>query len=198
MWRKHHKWYMPWRHVNWRCNSIKSASCLLFFGLKHCYVKTNTCKLIVRSSCHSSERESPILAKSVTDWKQNHLFFHHYFSNFPLWFRRSVGIYVFWLSGIFGADQQNTIFVFFRWKLCTCVGDILHFRIHKFGILYLKNFAFSDVCLSMLSVAPLPIGAPGPLLTWIKTDMEQVSMVTILRGVIINAGWNIVDCPTQL
>ena len=56
------------------------------------------------------------------------------------------------------------------------------------GILYLENFAFSDVCLSMLSVAPLPIGAPGPLLTWIKTDMEQVSMVTILRGVIINAG----------
>ena len=137
MWRKHHKWYMPWRHVNWRCNSIKSASCLLFFGLKHCYVKTNTCKLIVRSSCHSSERESPILAKSVTDWKQNHLFFHHYFSNFPLWFRRSVGIYVFWLSGIFGADQQNTIFVIFRWKLCTCVGEILHFR----------NFVFREFCI---------------------------------------------------
>ena len=83
MWRKHHKWYMPWRHVNWRCNSIKSASCLLFFGLKHSYVKTNTCKLIVRSSCHSSKRESSILAKSVTDWKQDHLFFHHYFNNYP-------------------------------------------------------------------------------------------------------------------
>ena len=34
----------------------------------------------------------------------------------------------------------------------------------------------ADVCLSMLSVAPLPIGAPGPLLPWLNTDMEQVTM----------------------
>ena len=32
----------------------------------------------------------------------------------------------------------------------------------------------------MLSVATLPIGAPGPLLPWLKTDMEQVKLFKII------------------
>lgn len=36
----------------------------------------------------------------------------------------------------------------------------------------------------MLSVATLPIGAPGPTLPWLKTDMEQV-MLLMFKMVIL-------------
>ena len=39
---------------------------------------------------------------------------------------------------------------------------------------------FSDVCSSMLSVASLPIGAPGPTLHWRNTDMEQVVFMVMV------------------
>ena len=39
---------------------------------------------------------------------------------------------------------------------------------------------FSDVCSSMLSVASLPIGAPGPTLHWRNTDMEQVIFMVMV------------------